>query len=134
MSDEKSVPKPVKIAQPWAPDSEGDENSSVTRLKRVDFMTKVQWAFIIGVGAFTTWGLVQLGVVKEAQAQSTANHDQIVTLQAQITTVDAGARSAVERLEKKIDENKADTDRKLDEIRAQQRLDRAAILDAIKKK
>lgn len=123
-----------------SPEPQYDERTAKTKrtqtveMRSVKRQTMVQWALLAPCAGFATWGLIQLARVGDVEAKSTGNHDQIVMLQSQVTTVDAGARAAVERMEKKLDDNKADTDRKLDEMRHQQAVDRAAILDAIKKK
>jgi hypothetical protein len=89
--------------------------------------TKLQWiglsflgALTLGVGGFLAWCLITLGVIGNAQAQTqaTANAalDKGKTLEQRVEAVDAGMRAGLDRLERKIDVNKEDTDKKLEGI------------------
>ncbi len=86
--------------------------------------TKVQWgvvgAFLVGAGSFVTWSLNKLDLVNTAMAQSqvttVATSDRTKVLEQRVEAIDAGMRAAIERLERKIDANNEQTDKKLDAV------------------
>lgn len=103
--------------------------------------TRLQWvglsilgAFTVGSGVFMAWCLAVVLGLGTAQAQTKATADAALkggeANAVQIQTVDAGARAAVERLERKIDDNDAKHDRQNEAMNA--KLDKIA--DAVRAK
>ncbi len=102
--------------------------------------TKLQWiglgllgSVTLAVGAFLSWCLITLGVIGNAQAQTAAKADTALESSkqnaARIEVIDAGQRASYERLERKIDDNNANTDRKLTDMQVPLQ----AVLRAVKK-
>jgi len=103
--------------------------------------TRLQWmglgllgSITLGVGAFLGWCLITLGVIGAAQAQGTATAnaalEQGKSNSTRIEAIDAGARAAIERLERKIDANNEATDKKLVQVQATMDL----VLQAVRKR
>jgi hypothetical protein len=114
MSDE-TVPEPEKTT-----------SGIYAAIRKTAWHTNIQWgvvgAFLVGGGSFVSWSLTKLDVVNVAMAQAqitaVSNQKQIEVIDSGIKTIDAGARAAIERLERKIDVNNEANEKKLQAIQA----------------
>lgn len=79
-------------------------------------------AVLLALGGLAGKGCEKLDVVNTAmaqtQAQGATNTRDIATLTTRLETVDAGTGQKVERLERKIDANNEQTEKKLERMQA----------------
>lgn len=120
------APPPIPSPRPsHDPDDTADTPSGVYRVvQRTAWHTKVQWgvvgAFLVGVGSFVNYSVGKLDIVNSAmaqtQAQGGATSQKTAELAQRIEAIDAGTRSAIERLERKIDTNNERQEQKIDAL------------------
>ena len=89
--------------------------------------TRWQWlglgllgALTVGTGAFLGWCLITMGVLNSAQAQTRATAEVALetakTSTIRVEAVDSGTRASIENLRKEVAEDRAATNRKLDDM------------------
>ena len=101
-------------------DPEKTTSGIYAAIKKTAWHTNIQWgvvgAFLVGAGSFVSWSLTKLDVVNVAMAQaqtiSVSNQKQIELIDSGVRASDAGARAAIERLERKIDTNNEANEKK----------------------
>lgn len=140
--DRKPVPPPRASPVPGSndpDDAQSDTPSGVYRIvQRTAWQTKIQWGALAlaltatATAANSVWD--KFTVLNTANAQATVRADTAVEVareaKVHAQTVDAGARQAIERLERKIDANEDRAQRE----RAEDRALMQAVLREVKKR